>query len=215
MKKIALLFLFLCANALSGMEQPKSVSILPPEVIEMIIVYVHAYDNPDAVIKAIKSLSLVDINFNTIINDMYSNPEGFKVLVHMIANKFNKQPCEIANKFKTPAAEKYSDLCEKLRSTLKRLGAQEDKIEGVKKLLEEGADINGFPVLPAVMTGSTPSAEMIQFLLDNGANPNAKTPRGLTALDMFNDIHRRANEFEYIKALLEEAMRKQRPIINK
>ena len=49
MKKIALLLIILCANALNGMEQPEPAPTLPPEVIEVIVNQVYTYDDPDAI----------------------------------------------------------------------------------------------------------------------------------------------------------------------
>jgi len=205
MKKIIALFIILGAHALNGMEPLDPAPPLPPEITAMIVAYVHAYNNSDDVVKALQKLSVLDAHFNTIINDMYGNPAGFKFLVHKIAKKFNKQPWDIASTFNTPAARRYINLCTELRNKLK---AQD--IEGVKQLLEQGADINGFPTLVAVMTATKmPKLEMIQLLLNQGANPYATTLRGVPALKIFNDMHRYSHEYWQIKTLLEEAMEKQ------
>ena len=73
---------------------------------------------------------------------MHGYSEGFKILAHMIAKKFNMQPCDIASRFHTQVAKNYVEICTQLRNKLK---AQD--IAGVKQLLEQGADVNGFPTL--------------------------------------------------------------------
>jgi hypothetical protein len=203
MKKIALLLIILCAHALNGMEQPAPT--LPPEVIEVIVNQVYTYDDPDAMIKAIHKLSLFDTNFHTILNDMHGNPEGFKILAHMIAKKFNMQPCDIASRFHTQVAKNYVEICTQLRNKLK---AQD--IAGVKQLLEQGADVNGFPTLVAVMASQKmPKVAMIQLLLKYGANPYATRLAGVTALQLFNDMHGASHEYDQIDALIRNAMKKQ------
>jgi hypothetical protein len=227
MKKIMLLVALLCTSVLNGMEPESSVAeamadrqtyhgqsymeALSPEIKVMIVRILNSYNNNlsleenlEIILENIKTLSQINWEFNAIMNDLYHNNSkgGFKLLVHMIAKKLNRQPCEIAKKFKTPAAEKYSGLCEKLRIKIK-----EGNIVEVKNLLDEGADIDGFPVLPAVMTSTRiPSFAMVKFLLERGANPFANTPRGVTALYILNDLHKGAHEYAQIKLLLEKAM---------
>ncbi len=138
MKKILLLLSILCAGVLNGMEQPVPASTLPPDVIKIIMLYVHTYDNPDDIITAIKKLSLVDTNFNVIINDIYGNTEGFKALVHMISDKAGKSTEEIAKKFNTPTAKRYLNLAKQAT----KLFFDEDKVNQINLLIKDGLDVN-------------------------------------------------------------------------
>lgn len=235
MKKITVLIAMFCVSVLNGMdstslyELPRTepeqshMEALSPEIKVMITQVLNAYDNNlslekniEIILNNIKTLSQVNREFYGIIYDeYYNNSKGFKLLVHMIANKLTTQngkakkyPCDIAKKFNTPVANKYSELCEKLRSTLKKAQADKVKMQEVTKLLQEGADINGFPVLLAVVTGgSVPSFEMIRFLLNSGADPYATNYRGVTALRLFSDIHKSAHDYDKIRLLLQEAMK--------
>jgi hypothetical protein len=142
----ALISIIFSTITIQSMENRTTDSVVPPEVVEIIMAYVEAYnedglptyDNADAIIKAIKSISLVNTNFNTIINDMYGNTEGFKKIVQLIHNKTRVSTEEIADKFGTPAAKRYLELVKQATN----LFGDTDKINKIKALINDGLDVN-------------------------------------------------------------------------
>lgn len=184
-KLITLLFTIVCVSGLNGMEplpEIEDIKQLPLELQEIIAQnkqrMLQEETKLDELIKSIKGISASrGIRYDTL--------EHFTNLVHILANKFRMYPCDIARKFKTPISIEYVNLCDQLREKLKK-----QDLEGIKQLLGKGADIEGFAVLPAVMTSTkSPSAEMIKFLLAQGANPFATTRSNKTALTIFIDMH--------------------------
>jgi len=199
MKKIAILFTILCASALNGMENPqygsyKGLGNLSPEIQVMIIQALNTYKNPVDVINAIKAISLVDKELNEIINQEYGNQKGFTKLVHILADKFNETTGEIADKFKTPAANEYIKLGSQLVNTI----MDSDKSEGEKTkneviaLIKDGADVNfsrkwyfgdeefgkdwfiETPLGNAIVFKE--NIELTKLLIQSGANPEKLNP---------------------------------------
>lgn len=214
MKKLLLLCTIICAAQMYGMEpmEPGSLQTLPPELTFHII----KAGNLDEAIKNIVRLSRVNKELNDMLN--YNDLQGFTQIVHVLANKFNMDPEDIAKQFKTPVAETYSNLYKKLYY----LVTSEQDITKVKDLLDEGnVDINAGPILwvATLRPFRSPkllATEMIQLLLEYGANPYA-TSQSQTALDRLNtkkplykqtDVNKA--DFEQAKAILEKAMQEKK-----
>jgi len=184
---------------------------LPPEVKSLIITAVaQSGDNLDEAIKNIVRFSRVNKKLNSMIN--LNDLQGFTKIVHMLAGKFKDITIpDIADSFDTLLAEKYVQLNNELRSAL-----LSENIDDTKKFISEGADVNysGFFLTKAVFFFTEKSIEMVQLLLDNGANPYAEGLGGLTPLECLNVSYRKkmitTTQYEQIKTLLENAMKKYR-----
>lgn len=185
---MALLFTVLCASQLYGMEpeQHKGFGGLSPEIQVMIISFLNEYKNLADVIKAIKETSRVDKELNAIINDMYGNQKEFTKLVHILANKFNKSTYEVANEFNTPFGEKYNSLNSQFMAAINLSNA-----ENISNFINQGADINYSSNLntPLILATSKWNYEIIQLLLQYGANANFNNPTTGTALDFAQERH--------------------------
>ena len=220
MKKIFLLCALVCASHLYGMEPQRGhytgLGDLPRETQAIIISYLQTNNNLDGTIAAIKEASkgvgLVNKQLNTIVNEVYGIPKGFTALVHMLAAKFNQTPIQIAKAFKTQTAKKYVALYEELYI----LVSLQPNVTKVKKLLDEGVDINAGPILYSAtqpLLNGHRIAAMIALLLEHGANPYNKNSMGETPLERLNRLRPRTNKADYerAKALLKEAMEKYPP----
>ncbi len=112
------------------------------------------------------------------------NLEQFTALVHKLVVEFNNIPIPIhvASKFNSQVAKMYNTLCSALVNEI----AFGQDIASVKELLESGADADCAPLLSIITSKENPSAQMIKLLLDHGANPFMKDPRGQTPLEWVN-----------------------------
>jgi hypothetical protein len=184
MKKIALLFTLTLvgAGALNGMDptslyelrrtgpenpQPElgTFGHLPPELHEKIIQDAIASSN--TVEKAIRAINAV----SALRGVRYDNLKAFTRLVHILASKFKVPVNIIAEKFATPTAQKYIALSKRLGEAV-----EEDQVEMVKQLINQGADVNflfrDYNMLElAVSNQSENSLKILKILLDHGANP--------------------------------------------
>jgi len=213
MTKIALLFTLLCAGALNGMENPEhdhhiGLEKLSPEIQVMIIQDLNTYDpnlsdkeNLITVIKAINAISRTNQQLNAVVNNVYDNQKKFTALVHMLADKSNKNRHSIAYTFKIPASKEYIRLARELFDAITN-----GNIDKVTQLITQGADVNyntraATPLLFTIM-GENKNAKMVKLLLDSGANPNFIHSNGTTLEHaQIWDIS------EEIKKLLEDAMK--------
>lgn len=213
MKKMTLLFTVLGASQLYGAMEVKNIRDLPRDIHSQILnaAFPESKDNLDEAIKAIKATGAAQ-------GLRYDNLKDFTRLMHVLAKKFNtgphnviNSPYGVAEKFKTPLAEKYVKLADELE-----LQIISDNIAGIQELITKGVDVtaNTAIVYFAIFTSPTPNAEIIQLLLDNGANPNARggNGRGQTPLELVNHLLKKTPEwaqtealrYEQIKALLEK-----------
>lgn len=191
----------------SGPMEPGSLQTLPPEVILHII----KAGDLDEAIKNIVRLSQVNKKLNEMLN--YNDFQGFTQIVHILANKFNMTPDDIAKQFKTPVAQEYSNLYGKLYF----LVTHEQDTTKVKKLLDEGlVDINaGAIIYYAVivrLASKMQIAPMIKLLLEYKANPYLKIHGQTQVQAALNKLNIRKTQttpedYEEAKALLEEAMK--------
>src|SRR5258708_39238807 len=95
MKKILLVCALICVGQLYGMEKEQKQenwNLLPREVQVLVIQALNSGNTLDEVIKSIKSLSLVNKELNSIVNETYGNLEQFTALVHLLAKKFKNEP---------------------------------------------------------------------------------------------------------------------------
>ncbi len=229
MKKLTLLFsltIALCVNALNGMEitklDPALWGRLPKDMKPIILIafagskaFAESGNNLDAVINYFKEARLVNKTFKHELDNL----KNFTTLMHLLAEKFGKRPIDIAHQFinrlnNLPVAKRYVELYEKLEMEALPMG----NIAEVKKLIDEGVDITANPAVlnMAVLMGSALNTgiqakaltTIIKLLLEHGANPYAKGGDNRTALDVHNFFNRHNPEYEQIKTLLEEAMKK-------
>lgn len=164
------------------------------------------YDTPTAKNLLIKSLpNNLDEAIEKVKTLQGATPKDFTKLVHMLADKFNLIPYDVAEKFNTPTAEKYIDLYIRLSgaTSLKNL-----KI--MKELISRGADVKARPsiISAAIVYPNEKTPEIIKFLLENGANPSAKSGfHNETPLENLNRLNHRTPEYTPIKTLLEEQIK--------
>lgn len=166
MKKLILLFTIACAGQLYGMEA-ESVRDLPEELrreIMQLAQVILPSNNLDEAITTIKKLSAF---FGNPLDDL----KTFTALVHILADKFNKEPSDVAKQFNTPTAEKY----EKLSTALTNLIVNH-YFDGVKKLIEQGADVNSvvYNATPLFRAAMKEDFNITELLLASGANVNYK-----------------------------------------
>ncbi len=204
MKKIALIFTLLCASVLNGMEPIKpepgryvglGIESLPSDIQAIILSYVHAYDDPEELITAIKALSGTNTALRKIIFAHYgdfSNWQGFVALVHVLAKKFDLSTKEIATIFNTSTSAQYVQLGDALAYNVYASKSSTEHIDEITKLIKNGADVNyfnsnGMTALHQAVININPI--IVQLLLSNGANPNL-TYRNLTALEWAQKIYK-------------------------
>jgi hypothetical protein len=203
MKKIALIFTLLCASVLNGMEPIKpepgryvglGIESLPSDIQAIILSYVHAYDDPEELITAIKALSGTNTALRKIIFAHYgdfSNWQGFVALVHVLAKKFDLSTKEIATIFNTSTSAQYIKLGDALAYNVYASKSSTEYLDEITKLIKDGADVNyfassnGMTALHQAVINLNPT--IVQLLLSNGANPNL-TYRNLTALEWIQKI---------------------------
>jgi hypothetical protein len=202
MKKLTLLFTLLCAaNALNGMEPTSlyelqrtgperscyvgmEIEDLPQGVQTSIASYLRAYNNLDALIKAIKTTSMPNkLLMQIIMSEKYENQKKFTALVHMLADTFNISTAAVAQKFATPAAMLYVQLGNALL-----IAASHNDFDKVMELFNQHADFNynteqerTTPLLNAALANNQ---QMVQFLIKLKANPYFIHPNGMTALNV-------------------------------
>ncbi len=105
MKKLALLFLILCAGALNGMENPEQKQFLlygnlTKDLKAHIITFIKTYDNLDDIINTLESASAANKELNKIVINLYDNLPGFTALIGVLKEKFPGIPRDqIAEKF--------------------------------------------------------------------------------------------------------------------
>lgn len=134
MKKMTLLFIFLCAGALKGMEpeKPELRSVFPEDIQKEIIKMALATsDNLEEVIKAINVA-------NALHGVSYDNLESFTQLVHMLADKFNVTTEKVAEKIGTSIAKTYVHFGRELL----RVAGIDDNGSDTVQFIKKGADIN-------------------------------------------------------------------------
>lgn len=204
MKKIALIFTLLCASVLNGMEPIKpepgryvglGIESLPSDIQAIILSYVHAYDDPEELITAIKALSGTNTALRKIIFAHYgdfSNWQGFVALVHVLAKKFDLSTKEIATIFNTSTSAQYVQLGDALAYNVYASKSSTEHIDEITKLIKNGADVNyfnsnGMTALHQAVININPI--IVQLLLSNDANPNL-TYRNLTALEWAQKIYK-------------------------
>lgn len=159
MKKIALLFMILCAGQLYGMEPERGRYVgieasrmleasymgeLPEELQALIIIELTIGKDLDAIINGLKNASQTTLK--TILKPVLSDPLKFRDLIQMFAEQFpyiNTE--EIAYKFKTPAAKNpFVDISKNyvnLSSNL-LINISGGNIDEIEKAIKNGADIN-------------------------------------------------------------------------
>lgn len=168
MKKIALLFIILCAGHLYGMKRPAGEHYvendirselkpeiwgqLPEEVKALIMIALaQSDDDIDETINNIKKVSLINKTLNQMINVEYGNLQGFTQLVHILADKFAVTTSIIAEGFKTSVAKQYIELGKNLILCFDLLRYGENQnisingmapLDNAVKLIKEGADVN-------------------------------------------------------------------------
>ncbi len=223
MKKTFLSCALVCASHLYGMEpepQPfkfgQEWKTLPPEVTSLILVALKESGNkPNEAIKNIIKLSAINTALNKMIN--LNDIRGFSKIVHMLADKFDKTPYQIAGMFETPTAQEYRRLVVALQNAIHNLNS-----EKIEKLIQEGADVNGLgsSLRDAIMGGQNKEFSKlystIKLLLDHGLNPNLKSAISKqTPLELLITLYQKGSfpklkpeEYEQIRTLLEEAMQK-------
>lgn len=222
--KIALLFTIICIAMLNGMtpqnRQPGhyglGVGIVPSEVQNII----NAYDNAEDAILAIRTdILLGDQELKRMVTDEFE----FNKLVHTLADKFNLSTNKIAHKFKTPVAEQYINLGNKLIYVVSQYSQYEkfsknsikfkEYIKEIINLISQGADINystdGHTTPLMIAMKVKVDSAFIQFLLDVGADPSLTDSHGLSALDYvftYYTFPPHPQKAE-IKAMLKKAMK--------
>ncbi len=220
MKKIALVFIIVCAGALVcasqlyGMEPDYMKSgymeNLPEDVQILIIQDLISGNNLRAITRGINAANKTTLS--TTINKIYGNQKVFTQLVHMLADKFNTFPYVIAKEFKTPTAEKYIKLGDQLLQSIKNYKKNPaEAYSNVIEILEQGADVNcsdfiGMTPLNYAMRDhpyGEPSIELIKLLLDSGAIP---TEHNLEmAIENENNFPKTIEHPLFIKQLIDEA----------
>ena len=164
------------------------------------------------------SMSFLDgiklLEKNEELKEVGNNLGKFTELLHLVMYRFSfeeRGAYYISESFRNGAlnkiASQYSDLIEKLIKTLQR---EPTNVEAVRRLVEKGVDVAGEPTIlkRALSSKQIPSIKMIQFLLDNGANPIGKTDWNQgTVLDTLNAEHSGAPEYEQIKQLIENTIK--------
>jgi len=208
-----LLLTLLCAGQIYGMEPlyPKpgllagSWENLPTEVQSLIMTAVaQSGNNLDNAIKNIVRFSKVNKELNNMIN--LNDLQGFTKIVHILADKFNDLPQDIAKAFHTSVAERYVQLADSLV-----LAIDGGDLEKTKQLISEGADPNFYNFLEDAISNTITkkyNIKIIQLLLNNGANPYALGLYFETPLEYLNSNFNNSPEYEQIKTLLENAMKK-------
>ena len=212
MKKVALLFIILCAGTLNAMEPERDILMgtwqnIPLEVKPLIITAIaQSGNNLNEAIKNIVRFSQVNKELNKMINDMYGNPKGFKNLVHILAKRFDMKPAYVVGEFNTPAAGIYQKLAFEL-ATIVLSG----DVAGAANVIAQGTDATGGLLgLYFNRAEQPPTYAMVKLLLENGADPLDISPYApKNALEFFNIDWQNAPEYEQIKTLLENAIKKQ------
>lgn len=211
MKKLILLFTMVCAtNQLYGMEQATPKETLLPDLKQKIThMASSASKNLNEAINALESAStFYGVQFDKL---FFDNLKDFTALVNLLAKKFpDKSRKEIAEKFKTPIAKKYVHLGEKLANNWK-------KKDILTQLIKEGVDLyysityatdeGVYLLTPLNRATMSKNVEIVQLLLDAGANPNYKDSLGKTAFE-YIDKHASDNKTQKIRQMLDEAMNK-------
>ena len=224
MKKVVLLFTILCAGALNSMdptslyelrrtgpEQGRYIGTgmedIPIEVQSLIITHINTGNTVTNAIRDIIRTSRTNTTLNKIVNDMYGNQKGFSELVHVLADKFNLTPPDVAAKFKTDASTTYIQLATALLYSIKSHDTQ-----FVDNIIKQGADVNYYSggsdkITPLVYAIRYGTADIVKLLLNSKANPNFTGPYtesyAMKVLER-NDI----TEKEAKKQLIENAMNK-------
>ncbi len=136
--------------------------------------------------------------------------------MHILANKFDLSPREIAEKFNTQTSKDYIELGDKLRQRIYiSKNSPVDPTNDVIKLIEQdGADINyfrsnGMTALHQAVINFNP--QMVQLLLNYGADPNLKynhnpelrKEAGLTPLQWILEPYRVAPNNEKAEEIIE------------
>lgn len=207
MKKIALLFMIVCAGALNGMEPMKAerISDLPEDVHNEIIK--KALASGDTLSEVMQT-----VNVASALRGMrYNNLKDFTKLVHILAaNTFDTQTDMVAWHLKnfapdmTEIANQYITLTHNLTDAI-----ETRNINAADLSIQQGADVNysffceeyGYTIALISAVRNKDKA-MVKLLLDAGANPHFKDRYRKTALD-----YAQANASQEIIKLLEDAMK--------
>ena len=117
MKKITILFTLLCTTALNSMEpiepehgQYTGIEALIPEVKGLIISCLNTYDKLNAIIYAIRAMSMTSKTFKKIIDEKYGTPEKLETLAFMLRDKFFTQAQELLKDYKKMHVQAYESI---------------------------------------------------------------------------------------------------------
>jgi hypothetical protein len=216
MKKLFFLFALICAGQLYGMEKEGAVGIYTsvlPEIKQQILnAALASSENVDEAIDAIKKFSVLrGVQFDKLFN----NFQDFIKVVNLVSEKFPElTKSAIAEKVNPLFAKEYDALNMKLIRAVRN----NESIEVITQLLNQGADINFCwrhrytPLTSAIVE----RVDIVELLLSSGANPFFVWPGyGLTALGVVNNGLAQPNndpvvveKLNKMKALLENAMKK-------
>lgn len=217
MKKTMLLLTILYASILNGMYSNHNTSIKNghshleslSSPAKNALTSAFATNNLNIVIDTLKKISDADDDLynETLYKVLYvlKYRQSFKELMHILARNFNMAPYQIAEKFKTPVSKEYVQLYEQLKSHV----LDKQNITRIKELMQQGADITADPhILLLAIVAEKPTAALVQLLLAHGANPHITGDNNMTPLELLNGARRNISEYEQIKTLLENAMKK-------
>ena len=229
MKKMILLSALVCAGQMYGMEPEKPQSVefgeewktLPNDVKPLILMALTQSGNDlDEAIKSIVKASRTTKALNQMIN--LNDLQGFTKIVHTLANKFNVSTQKVAVQFSTPTSKEYNRLLREAH-WYAREPVGEPITNNINQLIKEGLDVNaiysdGKSLLQRAITDHR-SLDLINLLLNAGANPHYKDNEGHTALDYAKKLYSKVGttpldrfilmNYQPIIPLLEEAMEKQ------
>lgn len=193
MKKLVLLFTIVCTGQLYGMEPEKHQTVkfgeewatLPDDIKSLILVALMQSGNDlDSAIKSIVKASAINVALNKMIN--YNDLQGFTKIAHMLANKFGISTFSIAKEFSTQTSKEYVRLLEQAHYYMgEPIG--DHVTDEIDELIKEGLDVNaiysdGKSLLQkAILTDR--GLELVNLLLNSGANPHYKDNEGCAALD--------------------------------
>jgi hypothetical protein len=201
MKKIMLLYIFIYAGTLTGMENPEPKSsfyyLLPELRYTIVTQALESSDTLKDTINAIKALSIV---YGLAPDKLFSDLTSFTKIAHILANKFNTITDEVAGIFDTSTAQKYHQLG---HSLLDFAGYNNQK---VIELINEGADVNfSSHKTPLYVAIENFNVEGVKILLAHGAKPAADDELAAISKAKWNpDVEEAAT----IKRLIEEAIEK-------